>query len=980
MLSLKELLTRIAPVNLSLQLRPLSYYSNSLCHLIDSFLSQINQVAVHKEKFAQVAKYLKNIKDFIIRNRTMSVSLPFAKHIDVFSNDLKQINELAAKCAEKNSNIINSISLQDIWNQFLIFWLSALKLVRFFDPKQYCDVVSLYLSDLDDLNLLKSTYGHKMIPQRLSEWNSILQLKTEDINLKEIKTNEFLFKTPFSFNFKVMVSKSFYSLEVFYPDTSINSFFKEYSNKLSQLIHPNIIPFFGSTVTMPNSILTPYYQNGTLQSHLHIPMLDENGQELVGPDLSPTQLSAILLDTARTLEYVHNKKFVHRNLTPGSIFISDTSNAVLSGMWNISNQAVIENQIPFSPYIAPELLLDPSCYNEKSDVYSFTFLVWELYMNEVPFGNTTDYQTKNEIVYHDLRPHLPSDPQLANFFICGWARNPADRPTMKEIVSMLEHQEILIPGTDTDSYASYVKSTRRSHQCALKGILQLQMNQLTQLGELEELTDDSIELLVNVYMDSQDSEMREYAKRLLMKYLDKHPTLSIPSLVHYCQFSYEIPIIQPRVISLCNNLTSRTEFINQLFSSIDPSEAIEIIIRLGLRESDCEKVLQEATTQPPKIAADAAKAVVKTFPNSPYIFDFAKKNQSFYDIALQHIKSFDNTKLNKMSKKIILFTDGATPEILRDLSALVLRLDCVGNTDFDPNCILFSVLAKNGFVETIQKFAQNEVYCTRFVNLILPEVIEERPDVALVILLYARASPKLTESVKNINILKIITNCVKLEYYHIALEAASKIKFTREEVMNNFEQASDILKIVEEKRNDEAVASSVLMSLMPFGLYSDWTEKDKIADTVSLFLQSSNIEVSLKALTFIVGFARNPAFAKQFATNVNLSTVTKKFLAKDSPSLAYFAIRFFACVAPFFKEIESMEMTIKRELDIGCRHYLSNPRIIAIIIQSFLHVQKQEWAKMIEKFPVSDFITAVETNHSANKEILALINQLKYHK
>ncbi|OHS97094.1 hypothetical protein TRFO_09657 [Tritrichomonas foetus] len=967
MKSLKELLSTIAPVNLSIEAKPLSSYTNMVVQKIDIFISQLSVNALHKEKFAQTAKYLQVIKKYILENQSMPISISFAKHIANFSAELAKLNDLSSQCTEYYSNrTINETSLIEIWENFLLFWLSSLKFIRFFDQAQFFDPLPLCVANQSDLKIIRDNY-HPRQQQRVQELQNMLANNPSDLNLCLIKLVGFSTKTPFSLCFKVSMQNRFFQLEIFNPEVQANLFFRKYISILSQMVHPNISPFYGSTNTLPYSVLSPHCENGTLASKLH--------KQVDG--LSPTQLSIIMLDVARALEYLHSKKVVHRFLKPENIFLNESNNAIVGGLWNSCHEPTIEKQIPFSPYCAPELLLDPEFYNEKSDVYSFTILVWEMYMNMVPFAEKTTYAAKNDIIYQDLRPKLPSDTSIVNFFICGWLRNPNNRPTMSEVVRAIENQEILIPETDVEQFSTYVESTRRSHTAALKGILLLKIDQLKQLETKEVLDESSIELLTNVVYDSQDEQLRTYAQQLLVKNLDRNTNFSLKSLVLYCQLSLLVKEIQPRVLSMCKAIPNRDELIKSLLASIDTAQAVEFMIVFGLQnENDCNLLLDTAANQTPAIAEKAARASIAALPNSTAIFDHAKKNPKYHAIALEHIKSLDNESLNRLNKKIVMFADGATPQVIEELNSLVLRLD-VSNTDFDPNCLLFKVLATSGYINTISKFAANNIYCKRFVQILMPNLIKEKPEIALTIALNAKKFPNLNQDLRPYNIPKLITDCVAAQHYEIAYQAAAKIKFGKDELTKNFDQANELVRMLNETKNDEVIASCILLTLIPYALYADWAEKVTVPETTSQMMQSDTTIVASRALAFAAAMTQSPIMARIMATPLNLAAASRFFDSGNIPFI-YIAVRFFAAIAPYMKVGDQVEEAVTKEIELA-NEYSDNVRLVIIIIQSFLLIPKTEWGTLMTKLPIQDFITKMESRFSANPDVMGPLGALRNH-
>jgi serine/threonine protein kinase len=107
-------------------------------------------------------------------------------------------------------------------------------------------------------------------------------------------------------------------------------------------------------------------------------------------------------------------------------------------------------------YMAPEVFLGD--YNEKCDVYSLGIVLWEMLCQKEAFEEVNqNLQTFVEAVcYNDFRPPIP--PNIPNSLVdlmrrC-WAKDPVSRPTMAEIVVMLN--EIAIEAAIPDPHGQKV--------------------------------------------------------------------------------------------------------------------------------------------------------------------------------------------------------------------------------------------------------------------------------------------------------------------------------------------------------------------------------------------------------------------------------------------------------------------------------------------------------------------------------------------
>ncbi|EXX58754.1 Cdc15p [Rhizophagus irregularis DAOM 197198w] len=143
----------------------------------------------------------------------------------------------------------------------------------------------------------------------------------------------------------------------------------------------------------------------------------------------------ILLQISQGLEYIHYRKFIHRDFHSGNILLSmiqwKIGDLGLSHPINKSSNDEIYGVIP---YIAPEIFKG-SAFSKEADMYSFGMIMWELTTGCKPFANI-----KHDIhlIYKILdgeRPKITEDtPECyANLMKSCWDPDPNKRPLIKEI-------------------------------------------------------------------------------------------------------------------------------------------------------------------------------------------------------------------------------------------------------------------------------------------------------------------------------------------------------------------------------------------------------------------------------------------------------------------------------------------------------------------------------------------------------------------
>ena len=89
-------------------------------------------------------------------------------------------------------------------------------------------------------------------------------------------------------------------------------------------------------------------------------------------------------------------------------------------------------------YMAPELLED-NLFDEKSDVYSYGILLWEIYDRGIPWRGLQPMQIMRKVVDKCERPPMPSGmpDDVRTLLQRCWAPAPNDRPDFQTIASVL---------------------------------------------------------------------------------------------------------------------------------------------------------------------------------------------------------------------------------------------------------------------------------------------------------------------------------------------------------------------------------------------------------------------------------------------------------------------------------------------------------------------------------------------------------------
>ncbi|KAL8140555.1 hypothetical protein V2J09_006576 [Rumex salicifolius] len=195
--------------------------------------------------------------------------------------------------------------------------------------------------------------------------------------------------------------------------------FKEFLREVAIMItlrHPNIVLFMGAVTQPPNlSIVTEYLSRGSLFRILH----RSGAREM----LDERRRLNMAYDVAKGMNYLHkrNPPIVHRDLKSPNLLV-DRKYTVKVCDFGLSrlkaNTFLSSKSAAGTPeWMAPEVLRDePS--DEKSDIYSFGVILWELATMQQPWGSLNPPQVVAAVGFKGLRLEIPRDRAMEASVLC----------------------------------------------------------------------------------------------------------------------------------------------------------------------------------------------------------------------------------------------------------------------------------------------------------------------------------------------------------------------------------------------------------------------------------------------------------------------------------------------------------------------------------------------------------------------------------
>jgi len=195
--------------------------------------------------------------------------------------------------------------------------------------------------------------------------------------------------------------------------------------------HPNVVIFYGISLT-PLSIITEYCSNGSLYSYLQ-----------KNATLNTNATINIIMGVLNGMVHLQEENIVHRDLACRNILLDDKLNPKISD-FGLSRLLVEENSVgqtksDIGPirHMAPESILARE-YSEKSDVWSFGVVLYEIITREVPYKHLIHAQVAGLVSSGQVKLEFtPSQkekwPQIADVMEMCFQFKSDERPTFKQI-------------------------------------------------------------------------------------------------------------------------------------------------------------------------------------------------------------------------------------------------------------------------------------------------------------------------------------------------------------------------------------------------------------------------------------------------------------------------------------------------------------------------------------------------------------------
>ena len=233
----------------------------------------------------------------------------------------------------------------------------------------------------------------------------------------------------------------------------LNEFYKE-TRILKSLNTPYIIRYYGTTQDKDSIwIIMEYAAKNSL--YHHIQSCKQSGYNSSFPWSDRFRISN---EIARGLFAIHSKNIIHRDMKSLNVLLTSTLQAKITDFGlskirsiNSATTAIHGNNVGTLLWKSPESFSTKYKPVTSLDIYSLGIIFWEIATGDIPFEGH-DYDTIMLSVRNGERPDIPDDcPEpYARIIEKCWAHDPNQRPTAKEVITMLNQLSSFNEQEDTN--------------------------------------------------------------------------------------------------------------------------------------------------------------------------------------------------------------------------------------------------------------------------------------------------------------------------------------------------------------------------------------------------------------------------------------------------------------------------------------------------------------------------------------------------
>ena len=220
--------------------------------------------------------------------------------------------------------------------------------------------------------------------------------------------------------------------------TKMLSLFKTELGIMIRLRHPRTVQVLGVLTTNPSflGLVMEYLPGGSLRHAL-------DRDEVITPEFQRVWTS----DVALGMAHLYSCKIEHRDLKThnvllthdGRLKVTDFGLSRCEELKTFTTTTTMRDSVAGTPaFMAPELFED-NTFTEKSDVYSYAIVLWEIYDRGIPWAGLKPQQILYKLIKEqrlEVPKSMPRD--LSSLMERAWAQDPDARPSFADICTELQ--------------------------------------------------------------------------------------------------------------------------------------------------------------------------------------------------------------------------------------------------------------------------------------------------------------------------------------------------------------------------------------------------------------------------------------------------------------------------------------------------------------------------------------------------------------
>ena len=395
----------------------------------------MNKDPNQRPSFEEIVFKLRTNEEFIIEDIDSNL---FRSYIEFIDDELNSINTTS-----KQREIFPTFDLNSIYDKYSLKTSNLSKTFIFMNPN-----TNLKFENLEKIKKIYEDSFSKIYKYRDKDEKQSFYSVTKSENCFSYITNEN--ESEIKNEVEILSSLEHQAIEKFYGFVSITS-------KRKQIR------------------INEYLSHKTLFDYL-----EESRKFKHSKVMTNTNKMKTIYGIASGLSYLHSHQIPHRQLNPKNIIVvaqpkyevklTEIGNYTLSKNSKTISKTTSSCVLDISFYISPEQLNYDRKFNDKSDVYSYSLIVYEIITNKFAFPLADQKNPANlifNIIENNYRPIFDkSIPKIyINLLEKCWSANPEERPSFDDILYELENNpEMIIEDTNIDEYFEYLKSNNSIKQ------------------------------------------------------------------------------------------------------------------------------------------------------------------------------------------------------------------------------------------------------------------------------------------------------------------------------------------------------------------------------------------------------------------------------------------------------------------------------------------------------------------------------------